>query len=58
MAPQASWPRDMPDASLESGNLGIWECGNLKLKKSKIWQIFVATHAEISQHLLTFQPVV
>ena len=28
---EASWPRDMPADSLESGNLGIWKSRNLEI---------------------------
>ena len=34
MAPQASWPRDMPADSLESGNLEIQEPRNPEVSKS------------------------
>ena len=36
MASQASWPRDMPADSLESGNLGIWKSRNLEIWESGI----------------------
>ena len=55
MAPQASWPRDMPADSLESGSMGILESGNAETgDPATILSVFILPFEVAAIHFRIF----